>query len=252
MVASLSAEADQLAAELVAVEEDAARLTQERTARGPDAEGGLAEARRELDELDLALAEARHRYDTAIEAQRAAEQEQRSWLARADALAQALDEARARAGAERLAGLDGVVGTLLELVEIDEGWEAAFEAAAGEAVAAVVVDGVDAARRALQQMHDRAEPGAVLPLDVASAPGSLALDAAAIGEPVRSHVHARQSSVNSLLDALLATAVLVDGGWPAALDVALAHPGIVAVTREGDRFSTMGWRAGGRHGRGHG
>ncbi len=51
----------------------------------------------------------------------------------------ALDQARARAGAERLADVDGVIGTLLDVVQIDHGWEAAFEAAAGEAIAAVVV-----------------------------------------------------------------------------------------------------------------
>ncbi|HMV74144.1 MAG TPA: AAA family ATPase, partial [Microthrixaceae bacterium] len=37
-----------------------------------------------------------------------------AWSARADALSLALDEARQRAGAERLAGLDGVLGTLLD------------------------------------------------------------------------------------------------------------------------------------------
>ena len=51
--------------------------------------------------------------------------------ARADALERALDEARGAAGAELLAGVDGVVGTLLDLVEVDAGWEEAFEAAAG-------------------------------------------------------------------------------------------------------------------------
>jgi hypothetical protein len=38
---------------------------------------------------------------------RAAEGDQRAWEARAEALAQALDAARARAGAERLAGVAG-------------------------------------------------------------------------------------------------------------------------------------------------
>ncbi|MEO6123202.1 MAG: AAA family ATPase [Ilumatobacteraceae bacterium] len=42
------------------------------------------------------------------------------WRARADALQLALDSARARAGAEKLASLDGVVGTMLELVEIGD------------------------------------------------------------------------------------------------------------------------------------
>ena len=92
----------------------------------------------------------------------AAESEQHAWQARVEALALALDEARSRAGTERLAGIDGVLGTVLDLVEIDAGWEAAFEAAAGEALAAVVVDDVDTGRRALDALHGEALSGAVL------------------------------------------------------------------------------------------
>src|SRR5205085_3199911 len=99
-----------------------------------------AMAAREGAEAALAAAEAELRE---------ADADRRAWAARADALALALDEARARAGSARLAEVGGVVGTLLELVEVDEGWEDAFEAAAGEAIAAVVVDGEDAARRAI-------------------------------------------------------------------------------------------------------
>jgi chromosome segregation protein len=174
----------------------------------------------------------------------AARQDRHQWEARAEALALALDQARARAGAERLAGVEGVVGTLLDLVEVDEGWEAAVEAAAGEAVAAVVVDGVDAARRALTRLRDDGASGAVLALDAGAVPASLGLDAAAAGgEPVREHVRARLPSVDHLLDRLLASAVAVDR-WEDALDLALAHPGLVAVTRDGDRFASGGWRAG--------
>ena len=63
--------------------------------------------------------------------------------------------------------VDGVVGTLLDLVEIDAGWEPAVEAAAGEALAAVVVDGIDAARAAIAALAaggDDAIGGAVLAL----------------------------------------------------------------------------------------
>ena len=184
--------------------------------------------------------------DAAEAVLRAADDELRSWSTRADALALALDEARSRAGAERLAEVPGVVGTLLELVEVDEGWEAAFEAAAGEAIAAVVVDGVDAARRALAHLRAGDATGAVLALDAVGSPASLALDAASVGgDPVRSHVRSRLPSVDRLLDTLLGHAVVVDGGWERALDLALLHPGLVAVTRDGDRFASTGWRAGG-------
>src|SRR5207302_10678370 len=95
---------------------------------------------------------------------READADRRAWAARADALALALDEARARAGSERLAEVGGVVGTLLELVEVDDGWEDAFEAAAGEAIAAVVVDGENAARRAIAALREGHASGAVLAL----------------------------------------------------------------------------------------
>lgn len=223
----LSAEATRLRAEIQQADEAERPLSSALDA---------AESRRSAAEEDLRSAE---------EELRSAEQDRHAWTARADALALALDEARARAGAERLAEVAGVVGTLLELVEVDEGWEAAFEAAAGEAIAAVVVDGVETARTALRHLRDSGANGAVLALDVAGPPASLALDTAAVnGEPVRAHVRSRLPSVDRLLDTLLGSAVAVDGGWEQALDIALAHPGVVAVTRHGDRFAAGGWRAG--------
>ena len=85
-------------------------------------------------------------------------------MARADALERAFDEARGAAGAELLAGVDGVVGTLLDLVEVDGGWEEAFEAAAGASLAAVVVSGSEPARAALSRLRQGGATGAVLAL----------------------------------------------------------------------------------------
>jgi chromosome segregation protein len=242
------AEVGRLESRLAALQQKAERLDAEIERRRAEvAEADAAEqplvAALEAGESARAAAEAS--LAEAEETLRTVEQERQTWTARAEALALALDEARARAGAERLADVPGVVGTLLELVEVDEGWEAAFEAAAGEAIAAVVVDGVDTARTALAQLRNGNAGGAVLALDAVGFPASLALDAAAVGgEPVRSHVRSRLPSVDRLLDTLLAHAVVVDGGWERALDLALLHPGLVAVTREGDRFAATGWRAG--------
>ena len=174
---------------------------------------------------------------------RSADGDRHAWTARAEALSLALDQARSRAGAERLASVDGVVGTLLDLVEIDAGWEEAVEAAAGEALAAVVVDGVDAARRAVAALHadaDGAVGGAVLALGATRT----SRPAPPIGEAVRAHVRAGRSDVSALLDELLGAAVAVDGGWTAAIDAALAHPDALVVTREGGRYGTTGWRVG--------
>ncbi len=92
------------------------------------------------------------------------------------------------------------VGTLLDLVEIDDGYEAAFEAAAGEALAAVVVDDVDAGRRALELLHRGDVAGAILPLGAVNAPAPLPLGN---GEPLRWHVRADDAAVDGLLDALV-------------------------------------------------
>ncbi len=193
---------------------------------------------------ELESAEARRvAAEAALDAARAAQQEAGAqfshWQARADALGQALDSARARAGAERLAGLDGVLGTLLELVEIDEGWEPAFEAAVGETMSAVVVADASAGRAALQRLADGELHGAVVAL---GGPLRLAL-APSAGDPVRAHVRSADVRVAELLDTLVGSATRV-ANWAEALDASLANPDAVVVTSDGHRFSPTGWRLG--------
>ncbi|HWG74262.1 MAG TPA: chromosome segregation protein SMC [Acidimicrobiales bacterium] len=196
----------------------------------------------------------------ADEAHRREDRDHHRWSARAEALGQALDEARARAGAERLGAVDGVVGTLLELVEVDAGFETAFEVAAGEAIAAVVVGGVGAARRALDHLAAVGSGGAVVALPDrpgidAEAPASSAGEAGSSAgvmpsrrgsavATLRGHVRAVLPAVNTLLDGLLAGAVVVDGGWAEAVDLALEHPELTVVTRGGDRCAGGVWRTG--------
>jgi chromosome segregation protein len=162
------------------------------------------------------------------------------WTARAEALALALDDARARAGAERLAGMAGALGSLLDLVEVDDGWQEAFEAAAGDALAAVVVDSVVSARHALGALQRDGVGGAVVPAGRLLPPRPLPPG----GEPVRRHVRSADGRVEHLLDILVGAAVAVDGDWAAAVDLALAHPDATVVTRAGDRFGRHGWRLG--------
>ena len=227
-LAGLTEKAERLAGE-------AQRLRQE-IAEAEAAVGPLAE--------DLAAAErARHAAEVALtgaEASlRTADAERHTWAARADALALALDEARARAGAERLAGVDGVFGTLLDLVDVDEGWEAAFEAAVGPALGAVVVDGRSA--RAALAVLATAGSGAIFPLGVELRPQGAQFYAE---NEVRAHVRASDPQVAAALDVLLHGVVCVDGDWTAAVDVAVANPGAVVVTMAGDRFAASGWRIG--------
>jgi chromosome segregation protein len=181
--------------------------------------------------------------DAAAEAAQAAAQAASSelsrWQARAEALQLALDSARARAGAEKLDGVDGVLGTLLDLVEIDEGWQPAVEAALGEALQAVVVADPAAGRRALAHLQQSSASGAVIALGAVAAAGT----PSAQGDSVRSHVRSNDAGVSALLDILLARAVRV-ADWASAVDLSLSDPTTVVVTAEGDRFGASGWRLG--------
>ena len=162
------------------------------------------------------------------------------WRARAEALSMALEAARAKAGAEHLAGVDGALGTLLDLIEIDAGWEPAVEAALGDALLAVVMSDSSAGRRALASLRDSNVNGAVLALGVA---GHRAASVPAGADPVRPHVRSRDGRVGQLLDVVLATAVRAEN-FDQAVDVALRAPDAIVVTDSGDRFGPSGWRLG--------
>jgi chromosome segregation protein len=171
------------------------------------------------------------RGDASEEASRAA--------ARVEALQLALDAAHARAGAERLADVDGVLGTLLDVVEIDAGWQEAVEAALGEALTAVVVEDAGAATRALEALRSSETSGAVL---AAGGRGS-GRAAPSVGERVLPHVRTGRPGVMGLLESLMGAAVCVDS-VDAAVNAALDHPDAVIVTPAGDRFAPNGWRVG--------
>jgi len=219
-----------------ALGEQAERLRSEMAA-AEQAELPLVEA---IEGAEAQRAQAEANLNTARSTLRDTQDERHAWVARTEALALALDEARARAGAEHLATIDGVLGALVELVEVDAGWEPAFEAAAGEALSAVVVDSPEAGRRALAELQRASMTGAVLAGGAAAgARGS----ARVVGEPLRPHVRGTTSAVDMLLDALFGAVGVVDDA-AAGVDASLANPDAVVVTRLGDRFAPTGWRLG--------
>jgi chromosome segregation protein len=176
----------------------------------------------------------------AADAHRQARELASTWAARVDALQLALDAAHARAGAEHLAGMAGVLGTLLDLIRIDPGWEPAVEAALGEALDAVVASDPPAATRALDALRRADTNGAVLALGL---PAHAPADVPPGAEAVRPHVSADRVAVSALLDRLLASAVGV-ADLDAAVALAQRLPATIVVTRNGDRLGVHGWRLG--------
>jgi chromosome segregation protein len=222
------AEAEHLAAQAAGLRADLA-----------GAEAAEAGHVQDCDEAAAAVARSADVLSTARETAAQARAEHRRWAARAEALAEALAGARAKAGLATLADVDGVVGLLAELVEIDDGWEKAAEAALGEALSAVVTRGADAARAVLTRLHDHDVAGAVLAMGGPPVIGGVA----PVGRSVRDHVRAGEPDVERLLDHLVGGAV-VAAGWSDAVDAVVAEPEAVVVTMAGDRFSPAGWRLG--------
>jgi chromosome segregation protein len=182
-------------------------------------------------DAQLAEDEARTRRDAATRSQ-----------ARAEALARALEDLTGAGGRDAIGDLDGVLGALVDLVDVEAGYEQAVEAAIGASLAAVVVDTGPTARRALERLHRDGAHGLVLP---ALASGGSHVVVAQGATPLRDVVRPREDvpdDVALALDRLLASAFCV-ASLDDAVDLAIARPDLVVVTTAGDRLATSGWRA---------
>ena len=257
-IASYEAEVSQLQAELGASSDQRARLAEE-TAQLDTIEeeiervlsivgSGKADGNNEASDQQSALAatnarrrQIEGRLHAARSAMAEAEADRRHYASRAEALAATIAQARARSGAEELAEFEGVLGTLLELVIVEAGWELAFEAAVEEAVAAVVIANSERAREALRHLKSRGTPGAIL---AGGIPAPVLRRFPADLAPLRPHVRSESAEVNTLLDILLAD-VVVKENHEDAMEAALENPDLCAVTRKGDRFGKAGsWQVG--------
>lgn len=249
---------------------------------GTPESGGPTDPAWHLSKANTLRSSIENRLQTARSAAAEAEADRRHFASRAEALASTIAEARARSGAERLEGFDGVMGTLLELVVVDTGWELAFEAAVEETVAAVVMADSGTALEALRHLKSQSAPGVIL---AAHASGhtqkgdtregntsgqaevsELAPSLRDKAELLRPHVRSGTAEVEKLLDVLLEGVVVVQEGAPepenpgpenpaaaadpepaslVAASLAISHPQLCVVTSKGDRFAKAGsWQIG--------
>jgi chromosome segregation protein len=249
-----------LARDLAGTRERLAAVTHEQAALEPRAgeadaaERAVAELRAEVDASAFvapdmtptararrAAEEALHDADAEFHA---AESESSRCRARAETLAMAVAAAHAAAGSDTITGIEGVVGPLIDHLTIEAGAELAVAAALSEALHAIVVDGHASARVVIDQLK-RADAGALLLVAALGSNGAQTTLSVPGTRPLASCVRGSRPGLDDVLARLLSRFVLVDGDWRGALDVALADPGVVAVTRAGDRFGGPGpWRAG--------
>jgi len=181
--------------------------------------------------------------DEAQVARAAAERRSARAAAKLEALEEAVASSRARIGAEHLANVSGVVGALVDLLDVDAGWDAAVKASLGEALASIVVSDSASARRAIEALQAVDHNGAVLALGI-SQNSSNSLPSGV--QSVRSHVRAASgapAALAALLDSLLSHIGCADD-LDAAIAVVENSSSATVVTRRGDRLSPSGWRLG--------
>ena len=199
-------------------------------------------AERDVRDAASAMEQAKEERRTADDARRTGEDLAARAHARLDTLGRALDELSGAGGRAIIGDLEGVLGSFLDLIEVDAGAERAVESAAGVSVAATVVDG-RSARRALAALRREGGAGLILPVR----DGEVAVPSPPSGtRALRELVRPRRGAPNHVervLDALFSRA-FVASDWESGADVALDNPGLTIVTLEGDRFAPSGWRTG--------
>ncbi|MFJ8133492.1 chromosome segregation protein SMC [Streptomyces hydrogenans] len=232
--ASAQAEIDRLAA-----------ARDEAADRAVAAQEEYEQLRAEVDELDAADTEHAERHEEARRAladaeaalgaarEEAADAESRRAATRArhDALALGLRR-KDGTGALLSAGLTGILGPAAELLTVTPGHEVPVAAALGAAADALAADGPAAAVEALRLLRKQDAGRATLiltaPPGADPAPRPLPAGAVAAAALV-SGPDALLASVRRLLDGI----VVVDG-LDDARDLVRAHPGLTAVTADGD------------------
>jgi chromosome segregation protein len=207
------------------------------------AETDVAAMRAELQAANDRRERAEMSGDSAQASRANAERRSARAIAKLEALEAAVSSSRARIGAEHLADVAGVVGALVDLLDIDAGWDAAVKASLGEALAAIVVSDSASARRAIDALQAVDHNGAVIALELARTPNATLPSGV---QSVRSHVRTIDSApaqLGALLDALLLHIGCTDD-LNSAIAVVEAASSVTVVTRRGDRLSPSGWRLG--------
>jgi chromosome segregation protein len=229
----------ELSARVRGLNEDIDRL---RNNVATDARNEIELAQR-LADADAARVAAESLVDSATSLFSTAQSDASTSASRAESLQLTLDANGT--SATSLREIEGTLGALSGMIDIDTERRVAVQVALGDAMSAVVAQNVDTARRALQELRQTGAVGAVLALNAITTVPSTPLinNATSLRSHVRAKAGAHEAQVNRLLDVLLSRVVFVQS-WADAVDAALAHPEAVVITGEGDRFASSGLRVG--------
>ncbi|WP_319432029.1 chromosome segregation protein SMC [Mycobacterium sp. RTGN5] len=258
-LARLAGQVDTLRARVESIDDGVARLTSGIEDAGARTQHARAEFETvqgrvgELDQGELGLDEQHDRTVTALRqadervaelqsAERAAERQVASLLARIDALSVGLERKDGSAWLTQNRSGAGVFGTIAKLVRVHSGYEIALATVLGAAADAVAADDSHAARSAVHALKESDGGRAAIVLGdwpIAARQGGSLPDGVAWALDLIEAPGRLQGAMTAMLSDV---AVVQDLG--AALDLVAARPNLRAVTREGDLVGA-GWVSGG-------
>ncbi len=191
-----------------------------------DLDSGYEAAQAALEAVDTVIAEL-----VAREAQ--AERTRAGLAARVEALAPMI--AVADASGELASGkVDGVSGTLAQVLRVEPGFEVAVGAALGAAADAALAEGTDAALAALGWLAEEGRGRAAVLVGALGATDRSGWSALPDGARWAVDLVSAGPQVQPVLTSLLDRVAVVDGSLAFAAALASAHPGVLVVTRIGE------------------
>jgi len=157
-----------------------------------------------------------------------------------EALTQAISSIGQISTDEQTVTSSGSLGFFKDLIEIDTGFEKAFESAVGDLFSTIVFDTKENAIEALSNIDIETRSASVVAIDTQFEK----LHTINAENPLRRYVNSTNETLDPFLDQLLCDVIVHEGDLHDIVEIVLNNPEITVVNKRGDRFGSLGWRLG--------
>ena len=157
-----------------------------------------------------------------------------------EALTQAIKSIGQTPADQQTLASKGSLGFLSDLIEIEPGYEKAFESTVEDFLSTIIFDTKENAIEALSKIDVESSSASVVVIDTRFEK----LKVKNVSNQLRSHVSATDETMDLFLDQLLANVVVHEGGLDEIVETVVRNPEITVVNKTGDKFGFLGWRVG--------
>ena len=157
-----------------------------------------------------------------------------------EALTQAIKSIGQTQADQQTLACKGSLGFLSDLIEIEPGYEKAFESTVEDFLSTIIFDTKENAIEALSKIDVESRSASVVVIDTRFEKSKVKN----VSNQLRSHVSATDETLDPFLDQLLANVVVHEGGLDEIVETVVRNPEITVVNKTGDKFGFLGWRVG--------